>query len=352
MGLWGFGKKVLNDTIGKSYMQPLDRLISAKLLCRGFEGNTFTITHNSGAYPPVFYELTANDMNVGQYKAVIIPLPLGAYTVKVDVGGTIINATANLSAMGVTYTLTYSTYEAIGTFYSNGSFTVPAGVTQIWVTAIGGGGAGGIGGHADPGNGGGGGGGGAGSFILQQPYNVTAGSTHAITVGKGGATNSADGFPGGSTSVGSLVTLSGGAGGSMGLAGISGGDYGGYGGAGGGAGGAGGKGGNSASTASGGANGSAASGAGGGSGGTGDGGGGGGGGAAGITSAGARSGGGRGGDGGNGERYTSAGAGGHGGAYGAGGGGGGGAGWRYQSYGNSGGGSDGFVRIFKGIVVS
>lgn len=348
MGLWGFGKKVISGAIGKSYLTPLDTLVTAKLLCRGFTGNTFTITHNSGAYPPVFFQLTNNDLTIGQYKAVLVPLPLGAYTIKVDVGGTIVNATANLTTMGTLYTLNYSSYEVLGTFYSNGAFTVPSGVTTVYVTAIGGGGGGGYGGGtSDDGNGGGGGGGGNGSYVVQKAYTVTAGSSITITVGKGGAA----GVSGTSTVVGNLVTLSGGSNGSSGLSGSSNNGYGGAGGAGGGTGGSGGRGGQERYSASGGVSGSAASGYGG-YGGTGQGGGGGGGGASGITIDGARSGGGNGGQGGNGVRNTSAGSGSNGAAYGSGAGGGGGAGYRYQDSGVAGKGSDGVVRIFKGIVVN
>lgn len=346
MGLWGFGKKVISDAIGKSYLMPLDTLVSAKLLCRGFTGNTFTITHTSGAYPPVLLQLTNNDLTIGQYKAVLVPLPLGAYTVKVDVGGTIVNATANLATMGTLYTLSYSSYEVIGTFYSNSTFTVPAGVTTIYVTAVGGGGGGGYGGGTgDDANGGGGGGGGAGSYILQKAYTVTAGSSIAITVGKGGAPYTS----GTSTVVGGLVTLSGGAAGSNGQSGGSSYENRCQGGAGGGVGGRGGDGGlESYGTGSSGSSG----GTGGGSGGAGSRGGGGGGGAGGISLTGAIGGGGYGGAGGNGDRYTPAESGRDGTYPGAGGGGGGGAGYRYQVSGSGGKGADGFVRISKGIVVS
>lgn len=97
-------------------------------------------------------------------------------------------------------------------FTSNGTFTVPAGVTTIYVTAVGGGGGGAIG-SMDI-NGGGGGGGGAATYM--QPFTVTAGSSHAITVGSGGAGNTGGaGGTGGITSVGTLVTCAGGVGGAI-----------------------------------------------------------------------------------------------------------------------------------------
>lgn len=82
----------------------------------------------------------------------------------------------------------------VQTFTSNGTFTVPAGITKIWVTACAGGGKGVTKG----------GGGDGGDWIYRHPYTVTAGSEIAITVGKGAKEK---GQAGGSTVIGSLVTL-------------------------------------------------------------------------------------------------------------------------------------------------
>lgn len=93
-------------------------------------------------------------------------------------------------------------------FTSNGTFTVPGGVTQIRVLCVGGGG-GGASGHQ---------GGGAGGFVQTGTYSVVPGNTYNITVGSGGlgaqtvvSTNTITGnTPGGSSSFGNLLTVQGG----------------------------------------------------------------------------------------------------------------------------------------------
>lgn len=86
------------------------------------------------------------------------------------------------------------------TFTSSGTFTVPYGVTKIWVTACAGGQAGYyLAGASNIASGGAG-----GDWIVRRAYSVTSGSKLSITVGKGGTTSGAFG---GSTVVGSLVTL-------------------------------------------------------------------------------------------------------------------------------------------------
>ena len=84
------------------------------------------------------------------------------------------------------------------TFTSDGTFTVPAGVTKILVTAFGGGGSGyGLGGGQ------------GGNFVIKKAYSVVPKMTIPITIGKGGQA-SREGTNGGATVVGSLVTLEGG----------------------------------------------------------------------------------------------------------------------------------------------
>lgn len=84
------------------------------------------------------------------------------------------------------------------TFTSNGTFTVPAGVTKILVTAFGGGGSGyGLGGGQ------------GGNFVIKKAYSVVPKMTIPITIGNGGQA-SREGTNGGATVVGSLVTLEGG----------------------------------------------------------------------------------------------------------------------------------------------
>ena len=71
-------------------------------------------------------------------------------------------------------------------FTANGTFTVPSGVTQVFVTMIAGGGGGGgalrVGNNQTAG-----GGGGAGAAIISQPVTVTPAQEIAIVIGAGGA---------------------------------------------------------------------------------------------------------------------------------------------------------------------
>ena len=90
------------------------------------------------------------------------------------------------------------------TFTSNGTFTVPAGVTKIWVTACGGGQAGSSGDYSRSSSGKGGAG---GDCIFKKAFSVTPGQEISIIVGKGGTTS---GTIGNATVIGSLVTLAGG----------------------------------------------------------------------------------------------------------------------------------------------
>lgn len=116
--------------------------------------------------------------------------------------------------------------KGISIFTSNGSFTVPAGVTKVWLSGCGGGGGGGGAGGASANNtGGGGAGGGAGKPVIRQPYTVVPGATLNITIG--GAGSGGNGSSGGGTAsngtaggntvitgmVGGTVTLNGGGGG-------------------------------------------------------------------------------------------------------------------------------------------
>lgn len=101
---------------------------------------------------------------------------------------------------------------------STQSWTVPADVSQVYVTLVSGGGGGGGVPNATPRSGGGGGGGG----YRERYLSVTPGSTHTITIGAGGSggTNSSHGGQGGTSSFGSLFSLIGGGGGRTGDIGL------------------------------------------------------------------------------------------------------------------------------------
>lgn len=106
-------------------------------------------------------------------------------------------------------------------FTTSGPFTVPDGVTTLYLSGCGaGGGGGGSGGAVNNTSfGGGGGGGGAGQAVIRQAVSVTPGQTINITIGVGGtaglantsqAAAGSNGGNGGNTMFGSLLTLLGG----------------------------------------------------------------------------------------------------------------------------------------------
>lgn len=97
-------------------------------------------------------------------------------------------------------------------FTSSGSFTVPPGVTTVYLTGCGGGG----GGAAYYSSSYGGGGGGAGASCMKRAAAVTPGAAIIVTIGPqglAGIATGAAGSSGGTTSFGALLTLAGGAGG-------------------------------------------------------------------------------------------------------------------------------------------
>jgi|GEM_PF-1598644 len=127
--------------------------------------------------------------------------------------------------------------EAWFTTPGNHTWTVPAGVTEISVTACGGGGggAGRTGAHTGTAPQGASGGGGA-AAIIKRPFSVVAGQSIAITVGQGGSggstsnTTENNGAAGAATVIGNLITLNGGGGATHNTQGASGGTGGGSGG--------------------------------------------------------------------------------------------------------------------------
>lgn len=113
---------------------------------------------------------------------------------------------------------------------ADSTFTVPQGVTTIYVSAVAGGGGGGGGGGSgrstNTRSSGGGGGGGAGRFVISEAIGVTSGQTIAVTIGAGGAAGAGgtarndgrNGSTGGITRVGDSIVLNGGSGGGGGSA--------------------------------------------------------------------------------------------------------------------------------------
>lgn len=96
-------------------------------------------------------------------------------------------------------------------FTSSGTFTVPAGITKVWVSMSGGGGGGSNGYAIDTLYYWGKGGGGAAAY-LAKAVTVTPGADITVTIGAGG-TAGGPGTAGGTTSFGSLLSCAGGGGG-------------------------------------------------------------------------------------------------------------------------------------------
>jgi hypothetical protein len=153
----------------------------------------------------------------------------GSLTVSVTaVAGSGTFASWTISQSGTATNFVTYTQKGMQKFTANGNFTVPAGVTTIYVTAVAGGGGGGGGGASIAtanAVGTGGGGGGSGAPLVWEAYTVTPGAVHAITIGDGGiagtgasaGTNDATaGGNGGDTIIGTLATLTGGSGGGAG----------------------------------------------------------------------------------------------------------------------------------------
>lgn len=144
---------------------------------------------------------------------------VGLYVVTVNYGQTAITA-ADIVTLPEAPFLPFKLpqlrpgFSQMQVFESSGSFTVPAGVTQVRVSVTGGGGAAGY--HATMPGGGGGGGGMASDIVT----GLVPGQVIAVTVGAGGVApaSPADGGPGGTSSFGSYLSATGGSGGQGGSA--------------------------------------------------------------------------------------------------------------------------------------
>lgn len=139
---------------------------------------------------------------------------VGLYVVTVNYGQTAITAT-DIERLPTAPFLPFKLpqlrpgFSSLQVFSQSGSFVVPAGVTQVKVTVVGGGGAAGY--HATlPGAGGG-----EGGRAIDIISGLTPGQSVAVTVGAGGAAPSspADGGAGGMSSFGTFLSATGGAGG-------------------------------------------------------------------------------------------------------------------------------------------
>lgn len=158
-------------------------------------------------------------------------LPSGSYCATPTAGDSSTKI-ANMAAVGNEI----SARKGIARFLANGSFTVPANVTKLFLSGCAGGGGGASCQATNSTNqaSGSGGGGGAGQQIFRAEYTVTPGQVINIVIGAGGlgaVSGGAVGGNGGNTVIGSLITLFGGSGGALGTV-VVGNGIGGFGGAG------------------------------------------------------------------------------------------------------------------------
>lgn len=131
----------------------------------------------------------------------------GQTSITVPVGGRIVLVSDGVSVWRVAAQNT----RGMQAFTANGNFTVPAGIFRLRCRVWGGGGGGG-----GTGAGGGGASGGAGGGYAEGWYDVTPGQVLAVTIGAGGTQGNGtptNGGTGGTTSIGALLSATGGAGG-------------------------------------------------------------------------------------------------------------------------------------------
>lgn len=224
----------VNSTIGTDYFVSLDKMVSARIVLVGWVGTTFTFTESDYYKITLSATLTEDDtvMDNGLSKKVIA-IPVGDYSVHIVVDDIEIDTTISIAELGKTYFLPYkSTFTTLATYSSAGTYTFENGETQkLVVTATGAGGGGGSGVAACSGTGAGirgGAGGGAGDYVINQIYNIAPNSGIAVTIGAGGTGGAYcykggnrvsgyqagnDGQAGTPTIFGSFWTLAGGTGG-------------------------------------------------------------------------------------------------------------------------------------------
>lgn len=209
---WPETKYALNSTIGTGYKESLDQLLGAKIVCRGYVGTQFILTRTDGYYPAKTFAITENSKTNNGVPFETVPVPVGIYNLKVTYQGISTDVTVNASALGATYVPTYNLTVVLAEYTSPGTytFTKPTGLLSdmVSITACGGGAGGNNGGNSSGGEGGSGGsGGGSGSSITKKLYSIANITSLRITVGTGGGAAQ----PGTATTIGSLVTLAGGA---------------------------------------------------------------------------------------------------------------------------------------------
>jgi hypothetical protein len=207
----------------------VDDMLSAKIVCQSYDvGAVFEIIRDDENHDNITVTITEKTKRLsdGRY-IIIVPVPLGEYTVNITCAGYNFVSKINVNTVGTHY---YTEYESemtlIQTVTTTSTVSIPSELSYVFVTAIGGGGGGGGGGKAssDSCAGPGGSGGNAGTITRFQKVAVKDNKL-AITIGAGGAGGAAGGGTGktgNATIVGDSITLPGGAGGAGGAVAASG----------------------------------------------------------------------------------------------------------------------------------
>ncbi len=181
-----------NGAVGLVFTCPLysiDAIVAAKPAILG-GASVVTVTSSTmpnGTYT-ITYNLSGANSATNQSSTLTFNNGTGTFnTISIANGGSTTVSVTNISSgtpvafsCSNAINATSSFIVSIMTFNTNGTFTVPTGVTCIQVQAwgAGGGGGGGVGGS--------GGGGGGGAYTLNNSVLVTPGNTYNIAIGQGG----------------------------------------------------------------------------------------------------------------------------------------------------------------------
>lgn len=186
----GSVKETLNSTYNTPLFQPLDILLSAKIIFKGVSGTKLTLTNE--LFKETFsIEITdETPFEVNGYRAIYIPVKTGVWGYVIEKAGMIppsITGDISVTNVGNSYLIVYKMEgQVIGETETDTTITIPDTVESVEVLACGGGGGGGCGNenNDDPGSGGGGGGGSA----IQKVYivNNLFSKFFDIVVGVGG----------------------------------------------------------------------------------------------------------------------------------------------------------------------
>ena len=168
---------------------------------------TLTLTHLSGGgIPGVLYLPTKANITTQADDVVTF--------VKNSNGIWMVTSYVRADGTALVSTTTSATTSNSQEFTASGTFNVPAGVTAVYLTGIGGGGGGG--GVVTPSAAAASCAGAPGAVAIRKKVSVTPGAAITVTIGGGGAGSTTTGGGGGATSFGALLSLSGGVGGNGG----------------------------------------------------------------------------------------------------------------------------------------